>query len=645
LNLETLENREVPAVGITVDYSYDLRANGGSGFFEDRPDAKVVLNQVAQEMGQRISSNLSAITPSGTNTWTASFFNPVTGGQATIPNLNVPANTLIVYAGARPMSGGEAGVGGYGGYGWSGSSSWGSTVQTRGVSGFATWGGSIAFDTTKNWHFGLTTAGLDSNEVDFYSVATHELGHLLGIGTAPQWNAQISGSFFVGPNSQAVYGGPVPLNGDRAHWADNLTVGGQPVELDPTLNHGVRVSWSSLDQAALLDLGWSSGSVVPPLPPPPVVPPSPPPPVVPPTLSGTPVLVSTPDGKVDLYVRASEGTLTFSGRTFTPFSGYTGTVRTAVGDFNGDGVADYAFTAGSGIWARTRIINGATNTALVGATKVLNGFEGGAFIAAGDIDRDGKAELVVSADRGGEPLVEIYRFANGGLQKIVGFLPFSAANRNGVRVALGDLNRDGAADLILGTGAGQAPRVAIYDGAILGTGRTVTLRPSFLAFSSDVGVGVNVAAGDVNGDGYDDLIVSQDSGGTSQVRVWSGASITANPGVPISSLTPLHDFFANGTTDRSGIRIATRDFDGDGKDEIVTAPSSGASGWLRVLSLGAASITQLETVIPNRGAAMVAALHVEDASTDVFEGFLLPGGPCLCCTSRPETPYCKRVSG
>lgn len=643
LALESLEVREVPAVNIAIDYTYDLRSNGGSGFFEDHADAKAVVNQVAQEMGQRIGGTLSAVTPSLGNTWTASFFNPVTGGQAAIVNLNVPANTLIVYVGGRVMSGAEAGVGGYGGYAWSGDSAWGNTVQSRGAAGFATWGGTLAFDTSENWHLGLTTAGLDSNEIDLYSVATHEFGHLLGIGTATQWTAKTSGSFFTGANAQAVYGGPVPLNGDGAHWADGLTVGGQGVGLDPTLDRGTRVVWSSLDQAALLDIGWSSGSVVSPPVTPPVVPP--PPPAVPPTVSGAPVLVSAPDGKVDLYTRTAAGTLTYTGKTFTPFSGYTGTVRTAVGDFNGDDVPDYAFATGAGTWARTRIVNGATNTALVGATRVLDGFTGGTFVAAGDIDRDGKAELVVSADRGGTPLVEVYRYSNGGVVKSLGFLPFSAANGNGVRVSLGDLNGDGAADLILGTGAGQAPRVAIYDGATLGAGRTQTLRPSFLAFGADAGHGVNVASGDVNGDGYDDLIVSQDFGGTSQVRVWSGAAIAANPGTAISSLAPLSDFYANGTTDRSGIRIATRDFDGDGKDELVTSASAGNSSWLRVLSLGAASVTQLETVVPNRGASMVAALHVEDAGGEVESGFMLPAGPCLCCVPTVTTPYCRRVSG
>jgi len=605
-SLEVLEAREVPAVNIAIDYSLDLRANGGSGFFEDHADAKVAINQVAQEMGQRISANLSAITPGGGNSWTASFYNPENGQQIAISNLNIAANTINVYVGGRAMSGGEAGQGGSGGYGYSGSGFWGSTVATRGWSGFSPWGGSLAFDTTEAWHFGLTTAGLDSNETDFYSVATHEMGHLLGIGTAPQWFSQVQNGTFNGANSVAVYGGGIPVASGSAHWSNGVKYNGQFAVMDPSLNRGERRTWTSLDQAALQDVGWAAGLVVSPPVTPPVVPPPPPPPAA----TVPPVLVSGQSGQVAVYTRGQTGALTATGKTFTPFAGYTGSVRTAVADFNGDGVADYAFTAGSGLTARTRIMDGKTNQVMVGSTIVLNGFTGGAYIAAGDVDKDGKAELVVSADRGGTPLVEVYKVTSGQLVKSVSFYPFGITNSNGVRVAMGDLNRDGSSDLIMATGAGQAARLAIYDGAGLAARQTVTMRQSFLAFGSTVTVGANVTTGDVNGDGYDDLIVSQDSGGTSLVRVWSGADITANPTTLISSLKPLQEFYANGTNDKSGIRVATRDLDGNGKDELVTSASGGASSWVRVLSVSSATVAALETVFPFTGQAILAGIYV-----------------------------------
>ena len=127
------------------------------------------------------------------------------------------------------MPGNEAAVGGFGGYSYSGGAAWGNTIASRAWSGFSLWGGSISFDTTTNWHYGVTTSGLASNELDFYSAATHEMGHILGIGTAPQWFNRVQGSNFVGSNAETVYGGAVPLYGDHAHWANGLTIGGQRV--------------------------------------------------------------------------------------------------------------------------------------------------------------------------------------------------------------------------------------------------------------------------------------------------------------------------------------------------------------------------------------------------------------------------------
>jgi hypothetical protein len=587
---ECLEAREVPAITILVDYSLDLRANGGSGFFQDNPEARATMNRVAYEMGQRVSANFAAINPGGANTWSALFYDPRTGQQFSVANLRIAANTIVLYAGGRAVPGAEAGFGGYGGYSWSGSSAWGNTLARRGSSGFSLWGGSITFDTTIRWHFGLTTAGLNSNELDFYSVATHELGHVLGIGTAPQWFNKVQGSSFAGAYSRSVYGGPVPLSGDRAHWADGVTVTGQPVSLDPILNYGTRVTWTSLDQAALRDIGWGAGAAVSPpvVPPPPPVPPTVP---LPPVGGGSrlPVLVSGAGGVVHVYARGTDGNLAHTGQSFRPFTGFAGVVRTAVADFDGDQVADYAFATGGGTAAQVRIINGATGADIVAPTRVLGGFGGGSFIAAGDVNNDGKAELAVGADAGGLPVALVYSVADGRLAGLARAVTLHPNARCGVRVAMGDVNGDGTADLIAAAGAGWAPVVRVYDGAALAEGHATLQCPAFFVFGRGLRSGVNVAAGDVNGDGFDDLIFSQDTGGTTLVRVLAGAS---------GGLTGYQAFYANGLTDRGGIRLVARDIDGDGRAEVVTSAAGGNLNWLRVLSVSDTSVEALAALFP-----------------------------------------------
>jgi hypothetical protein len=327
--------------------------------------------------------------------------------------------------------------------------------------------------------------------------------------------------------------------------------------------------------------------------------------------SRLPVLVSgAADGRVYVYARGEDGNLAYTGQAFTPFSGFTGTVRTAVADFDGDRVADYAFATGAGTAARVRIMNGATGADILPPTTVLGGFGGGAFVAAGDLDKDGRAELAFSADAGGLPVVQVDRLESGQLVQISTILPLHSASRSGVRVAMGDLNRDGADELIVSAGAGWAPRVRIYDGSALAAGETVEMVPGFLAFGWSMWYGVNVAAGDVDGDGHDDLVVSLDAGGHTKVRVWSGASITTTSSTPVNRLPTYQQFFANGLGSRDGIRTVVRDIDGDGRAEVVTSAAGGSASWLRVLSVSDSGVQALNALWPFGSSAALQGVYV-----------------------------------
>jgi hypothetical protein len=311
------------------------------------------------------------------------------------------------------------------------------------------------------------------------------------------------------------------------------------------------------------------------------------------------VLVSgAGDGKVYVYARGTDGNLADTGRSFQPFAGFTGAIRSAVGDFDGDGIADFAFTTSAGTAARVRIVNGATGADILAPTTVLGGFGGGAFIAAGDLDRDGKAELAISADAGGLPAVQVFRLSSGQLVQLTSFVPILSYATSGIRVAMGDINHDGAAELVVSAGAGWSPRVRIYDGSALATGHTVQIVPGFMAYGLPMWNGVNVAVGDVNGDGYDDLVVSQDAGGTTKVRVWSGATITSNPTTLINTLQPYQQFFANGLDSRDGINLVVRDINGDGRSEVITSPAGGSQSWLRVLSVSDTTVDPLAALQP-----------------------------------------------
>lgn len=584
LRLEILETREVPAVLLQIDYTYD------TGFFKNNPDARAMIERVARELGNSLNANLAAIAPGSGNTWTATFYNPVTGAQTSVANPTIPANTLKIYVGARVIPGAEGGFGGAGGYILSGSSTWNSATLTRGHNGYAPWGGSITFDSSDDYFFGQTTSGLTASKVDFYTVAMHEMGHLLGIGTSAQWNAKVSGASFVGASARSTYGQAIPLSPDRAHWADGVTVGGKPTVMDPILPRGTRVTWSSLDVAALRDLGWGATAIPsspvvspPPATSPPVTspvvspPPAPtPPPVVLPALKqpSTVAFASGSDGTLEVYT-SEGGTLTSTGLRFAPFGGYRGELRIAGGDFDGDGITDYAVATGAGGPAALAVLSGKDGSYLVTPTLPFGGYSGGLYVAAGDIDRDGISELVVAAGQNAPPLVQTYG-VRGGLQLQSSFIAFDAMGwRGGIRVAAGDINRDGFADVVVTTGS-VVGAVSIYSGAGLQGGAATRLVADFLPFGA-LPVGLNVAVGDVDGDGYAEVALGLERGALPFVAVWSGQALSSGAtDSPVAVLLAL-------PVDLYGSRVAIRDLDGDGRGELVVA-GGGAVGVARAFT-------------------------------------------------------------
>ncbi|MDP1864571.1 MAG: hypothetical protein Q8K52_11780 [Thiobacillus sp.] len=248
-------------IDIQFDYSYDT-----GSFFTSNAGSKSALESAASIFESRFSDNLSAIASSGQNDFNSIFFNPSDpfGSNVTLNSQSFAADVIRIYVGGANLGSSTLGLGGPGGFGCSGVGSFCTDADRRGqgaTSGanpvdFAPWGGAISFDkASTNWHFGSTTSGLDAGEFDFYSVAVHELAHVLGFGTADSFNALVSGTNFVGSST-----GTVELDGDQAHWASGTfsTFNGlsQEAAMDPSIASGTRKYFTDLDFAAMQDIGW-----------------------------------------------------------------------------------------------------------------------------------------------------------------------------------------------------------------------------------------------------------------------------------------------------------------------------------------------------------------------------------------------------
>jgi hypothetical protein len=254
----------VRALDIQFDYTYDT-----GNFFVGHADRQALLDAAAAVFESHLADNLTTISPSGSNTWTADFDNPSTGTAVSLSNLSIAQGVIKIYVGARQLGTTTLGIGGPGGYGASGSQAWLNTLSARGQSGalaatptdFGPWGGAITFDSDASWYFGT---GSLSGKDDFLSVATHEMGHLMGLGTADSWVALVSGSTFTGAHATAAHGGiQAGLSGDLGHWADGTmstvfgTATAQEAAMDPSLTVGTKKLFTTLDFAGLQDIGWT----------------------------------------------------------------------------------------------------------------------------------------------------------------------------------------------------------------------------------------------------------------------------------------------------------------------------------------------------------------------------------------------------
>jgi hypothetical protein len=282
------------AVNVRIDFSTDR-----SDFFDPSTDngaaARAAILAAAQFYSDSLEDTFSPIatqkfySAQGGETsffWKRRFIDPATGLNNAAVNQQFDENEYVVYVGARDLPGvGQLGAGGPGGFDNIFSRSIGQftdaektqaedllddlsdAIGMRGqTSGFARWGGSIAFDSPTPWHFNHTTSPTAGTQ-DFYSVALHELAHAIGFGGSDAWEDLVDGTGFTGANALVSHApaGNVPLASadDTAHWVAGIAAspvyegaGNQTPLMVANISTGLRRALTNLDAAALADIGW-----------------------------------------------------------------------------------------------------------------------------------------------------------------------------------------------------------------------------------------------------------------------------------------------------------------------------------------------------------------------------------------------------
>lgn len=195
-------------------------------------------------------------------------------------------------------------------------------------------------------------------------------------------------------------------------------------------------------------------------------------------------------------------------------------VAIATGDVDGDGV-DEILTVSAKSAAHVRIFKYRSSTGR--AEAIAQGFaydphhRNGFTIAAGDLNLDGQDEFIVAPRTNGKSVTVMRMRSNKSLEKIINFSPFGRVFETGLTIATGDVNGDGRGDILVSPGPNYWSDVK----AMTISGKTIS---HFLPASTSYRGGVDLASIDINKDGLEEVITATYSRGDPGVRVfrWNG---------------------------------------------------------------------------------------------------------------------------
>ncbi|MBX3400769.1 MAG: PKD domain-containing protein [Gemmataceae bacterium] len=270
----------------------------------------------------------------------------------------------------------------------------------------------------------------------------------------------------------------------------------------------------------------------------------------------------------------------------------------------------FVIAADAGGGPRVAIFDAKTQTRVVDFFAYEETYRGGVRVAVGDTQGDGSADVITATGIGGGPRVRVIDSETQAV--LADFFVYEETYRGGMFLAVGDVNDDGADDIATAPDVGGGPRVKVVDGK---TQKTIF---DDFVFDPELRNGTRVALNDVNGDGFADVVVSSGPGGN-RVRA-----------IDVKNGRTIFDQVVFDTTNTGGVFVAAGDVEGDGRAEIIVAAGPGSLPIVRAFdAVSGKQVTEFQAYEESyTGGVRVAAFDYDgDGRTDILTGTGFGGGP------------------